>query len=98
VVWDYLRLEPDWNATSLADRPVTRNTDLRPLLQALDLYRPTFIPSAVLRESYAMPGVPVIVAATDAEAQRLLTTPQQRFPALIRNQPVELKPPVDSME
>jgi hypothetical protein len=40
----------------------------------------------------------VIVAATDAEAQRLLTTPQQRFPALIRNQPVELKPPVDSME
>jgi luciferase family oxidoreductase group 1 len=68
------------------------------LLQALDLYRQTFTPSAVLRESYAMAGVPVIVAATDAEAQRLLTTPQQRFLALIRNQPVELKPPVDSME
>ena len=42
-------------------------------------------------------GLPIIVAPTDAEAQRLLTTPQQRFLALIRNQPVELKPPVDSM-
>jgi luciferase family oxidoreductase group 1 len=68
------------------------------LLQALDLYRETFTPSAVLREPYAMAGVPVIVADTDAEAQRLLTTPQQRFLALIRNQPVELKPQVDSME
>jgi alkanesulfonate monooxygenase SsuD/methylene tetrahydromethanopterin reductase-like flavin-dependent oxidoreductase (luciferase family) len=28
----------------------------------------------------------------------LLTTPQQRFLALTRNQSVELKPPVDSME
>jgi luciferase family oxidoreductase group 1 len=68
------------------------------LLEALDLYRETFTPSAVLQKPYAMAGVPVIVAGTDAEAQRLLTTPQQRFLALIRNQPVELKPPVDSME
>ena len=66
------------------------------LLQALDLYRQTS--SAALREPYAMAGVPVIIAATDAESQRLLTTPQQRFLALIRNQSVELKPPVDSME
>jgi alkanesulfonate monooxygenase SsuD/methylene tetrahydromethanopterin reductase-like flavin-dependent oxidoreductase (luciferase family) len=34
----------------------------------------------------------------DAEARRLFTTPQQRFLRLIRNQPVELLPPVDSME
>jgi luciferase family oxidoreductase group 1 len=68
------------------------------LLPALRLYRETFTPSAVLREPYAMAGVPVIVAPTDAEAQRLLTTPQQRFLALIRHQPVELKPPVDSMD
>ena len=68
------------------------------LLQALDLYRETFAPSAVLQKPYAMAGIPVIVARTDGEAQRLLTTPQQRFLALIRNQPVELKPPVDSME
>jgi len=68
------------------------------LLPALDLYRQTFTASTVLRESYAMAAVPVIVAATDAEAQRLLTTAQQRSLALIRNQPVELKAPVDSME
>jgi luciferase family oxidoreductase group 1 len=68
------------------------------LLPALHLYRETFTPGPVLREPYAMAGVPVIVAPTDGEAQRLLTTPQQRFLALIRHQPVELKPPVDSMD
>jgi luciferase family oxidoreductase group 1 len=68
------------------------------LLYALHLYRETFRPSTTLSEPYAMAGVQVIVADTDAEAQRLLTTPQQRFLALIRNQPVELKPPVDSMD
>ena len=31
-------------------------------------------------------------------SRRLFTTPQQRFLRLIRNQPVELLPPVDSME
>ena len=40
----------------------------------------------------------VIAAETDAAARRLFTTPQQRFLRLIRNQPVELLPPVDSME
>jgi alkanesulfonate monooxygenase SsuD/methylene tetrahydromethanopterin reductase-like flavin-dependent oxidoreductase (luciferase family) len=40
----------------------------------------------------------VIVAETDAAAQRLFTTSQQRFLRLIRNQPVELLPPVDSMD
>jgi len=42
--------------------------------------------------------VQVIAAETDAAAQRLFTTSQQRFLRLIRNQPVELLPPVDSME
>jgi alkanesulfonate monooxygenase SsuD/methylene tetrahydromethanopterin reductase-like flavin-dependent oxidoreductase (luciferase family) len=40
----------------------------------------------------------VIAAETDAAARRLFTTPLQRFLRLIRNQPVELLPPVDSME
>ncbi len=40
----------------------------------------------------------MIAAETDAAARRLFTTPQQRFLRLIRNQPVELLPPVDSME
>jgi alkanesulfonate monooxygenase SsuD/methylene tetrahydromethanopterin reductase-like flavin-dependent oxidoreductase (luciferase family) len=42
-------------------------------------------------------GLPIIVASTDAEARRLLTTPQQRFLSLTRHKSVELKPPVDSM-
>src|SRR6202165_966033 len=40
----------------------------------------------------------VIAAETDAAARRLFTTPQQRFLRLIRGQPVELLPPVDSMD
>ena len=65
---------------------------------ALELYRRSFRPSATLSEPYAMVGLPVLAADTDAYAQRLLTTPQQRFLALVRNQPVELKQPVDSMD
>jgi luciferase family oxidoreductase group 1 len=68
------------------------------LLPALYLYRETFKPQESGQQAYAMAGLPIIVAPTDAEAKRLLTTPQQRFLALIRNQPVELKPPVDSMD
>ena len=45
-----------------------------------------------------MVAVPVIAAETDSAARRLFTTPQQRFLRLIRNQPVELLPPVDSLD
>lgn len=62
------------------------------------LYRTQFQPSEVLERPWLMVGVPVIVAETDAAAQRLFTTPQQRFLRLIRGQPVELLPPVDSMD
>jgi luciferase family oxidoreductase group 1 len=67
------------------------------LYAAADLYREKFRPSAVLRKPYFMVAVQVIAAETDAAARRLFTTPQQRFLRLIRNQPVELLPPVDSM-
>jgi luciferase family oxidoreductase group 1 len=68
------------------------------LYAAAQLYRDHFRPSEVLRKPYFMVGVQVIAAETDAVARRLFTTPQQRFLRLIRNQPVELLPPVDSME
>ncbi len=68
------------------------------LYAAADLYRERFKPSDVLEKPYMMVGVQVIAAETDAAAQRLFTTPQQRFLRLIRNQPVELLPPVDSMD
>jgi luciferase family oxidoreductase group 1 len=68
------------------------------LYVAAQLYRERFEPSEVLHKPYLMVAVQVIAAETDAAAQRLFTTPQQRFLRLIRNQPVELLPPVDSME
>src|SRR4030088_1897062 len=68
------------------------------LYAAARLYRFCFRPSDVLRKPHMMVAVQVIAAETDAAARRLFTTPQQRFLRLIRNQPVELLPPVDSME
>jgi luciferase family oxidoreductase group 1 len=64
---------------------------------AAQLYRQQFQPSEVLRRPHLIVAVQVIAAATDAAAERLFTTSQQRFLRLIRNQPVELLPPVDSM-
>jgi luciferase family oxidoreductase group 1 len=68
------------------------------LYAAAELYRKQFRPSQTLPSPYFMVAVQVIAAETDAAARRLFTTPQQRFLRLIRDQPVELLPPVDSME
>ena len=68
------------------------------LYAAAQLYREHFRPSEILGKPYLMVAVQVIAAETDVAARRLFTTPQQRFLRLIRNQPVELLPPVDSME
>ena len=68
------------------------------LYAAAELYRGQFHPSNVLKKPYLIVAVQIIAAETDAAARRLFTTPQQRFLRLIRNQPVELMPPVDSME
>jgi len=67
------------------------------LYAAAELYSEQFRPSKALAKPYLMVAVQVIAAETDAAAQRLFTTSQQRFLRLIRNQPVELLPPVDSM-
>jgi luciferase family oxidoreductase group 1 len=68
------------------------------LYQAARLYLTQFRPSAALAQPWLMLGVPVIAAETDAAAQKLLTTPQQRFLRLIRSQPVELLPPVSHID
>ena len=68
------------------------------LLHSARLYRTLFRPSETLQQPWLIVAVPVIGAETDQEARRLFTTPQQRFLRLIRNQPVELLPPVDSMD
>jgi luciferase family oxidoreductase group 1 len=68
------------------------------LLHSTHLYRELFRPSEELQQPWLIVAVPVIAAGTDAAAWRLFTTPQQRFLRLIRNQPVQLLPPVDSMD
>jgi luciferase family oxidoreductase group 1 len=68
------------------------------LEDAAKLYRTEFRPSEVLKEPWLMVGVQIIAAESDQAARRLFTTPQQRFLRLIRNQPVELLEPVDSMD
>jgi luciferase family oxidoreductase group 1 len=67
------------------------------LYAAAQLYRDHFRPGDILRKPHLMIAVQVIAAETDEAARHLFTTPQQRFLRLIRNQPVELLPPVESM-
>ena len=68
------------------------------LHQALEVYRTRFEPSAQLDKPYAMAGVNVIVADTDAEATRLFTSIQQRFTDMFRKDRGYLKPPIDDIE
>lgn len=68
------------------------------LLPALDLYRSSFRPSESLDKPYAMIGLNIIAADTDAEARKLATSQEQQFLNLIRGRTGPLNPPVDSMD
>lgn len=68
------------------------------MFEALEIYRRHFQPSNVLQEPYAMLGVQVIAADSDAKAEKLATTNYQRFLGIIRNQRVNLRPPVEDMD
>jgi luciferase family oxidoreductase group 1 len=68
------------------------------LMQALQVYRARFEPSAQLARSHAMVGVNVIAADTDAEAQYLFTSAQQSFTNLFRGTRGQLLPPIDDIE
>ncbi|PMS33384.1 luciferase family oxidoreductase group 1 [Trinickia symbiotica] len=68
------------------------------LLTALEVYRSQFRPSAALAKPYAIVGVNLFAADTDAEAARLFTSLQQQFVALRRGTPGQLPPPVDRLE
>lgn len=65
---------------------------------ALRLYREGYQPSARNPRPYAMIGLNVVAADTDAEARRLFTSLQQQFLNLIRGVPGEVPPPVDTMD
>jgi luciferase family oxidoreductase group 1 len=68
------------------------------LMQALQVYRERFQPSAQLDRPYAMVGVNVISADTDEEARHLFTSPQQSFTNLFRGARGKLQPPIDDIE
>ncbi|MFC5355822.1 LLM class flavin-dependent oxidoreductase [Azospirillum himalayense] len=68
------------------------------LMRALQVYRENFTPSAQLDRPYAMVGVNVVAAETDAEARRLFTSAQQSFARLIRGTRGQLPPPIDDIE
>jgi luciferase family oxidoreductase group 1 len=68
------------------------------MMQALELYRAQFKPSRQLHRPYAMLGLNVIVAETDAEARYLFSSVQQAFTNLRRGTPGQIPPPVDDID
>ena len=68
------------------------------LMEALELYRSQFVPSAQCARPYAMAAIGVYAADSDREAARLFTSQQQAFLNLRRGRPGLLPAPVDTME
>ena len=66
----------------------------RLLLQALEVYRSHFRPSATLKQPYAVVGVPVIAAPTDEEAEFLASSTYQRVLGILTGDRKRLLPPV----
>ena len=66
----------------------------RMLLQALELYRRLFKPSAALAQPYVVMGVPLIAAPTDEEAEFLASSTYQRVLGILTGARGQLQPPV----
>ncbi len=68
------------------------------LLEALEIYRREFRPSAALAAPRVMVGVPAMAADSDEEAERLATSMYLRTLGILRGARAALQPPVDSMD
>src|SRR4051812_35498696 len=68
------------------------------LPQPLAPYGRTFKPAGQLAQPYAMAGIHVIAAETDAQARRLFTSAQQQFTNMVRNRRGKLQPPIDDID
>jgi luciferase family oxidoreductase group 1 len=68
------------------------------LIPALQIYRSRFKPSDQLDRPYAMVGVNIIAAGSDAEARRLATTQQMSFTNIFRGARGLSQPPIDDIE
>lgn len=67
------------------------------LFHAIDLYKRTFRPSAVLKEPYMMAAANVVVADTDEEANYLFTSVLQMFMGVITGKRQPMPPPVEDI-
>ena len=68
------------------------------LIQALEVYRARFAPSAALARPHAMIGVNIVAAASDAEARRLSTTQKMSIADLFRGTRGFSRPPIDDID
>jgi len=68
------------------------------LFPALHRYHNAFKPSKQLDRPYAVAGVNVFVADTNAEARRLFTSAQQAFVNVVRGRRGRLPPPIDDID
>jgi len=68
------------------------------MVQAVEMYRSGFQPSAQLDKPYAMLAANVLAADTDKEARRQFTSQQQSFINLRRGTPTQVPPPIDDMD
>jgi len=66
----------------------------RLLLQAVDLYRRLFKPSATLEKPHVVIGVPLIAAPTDEEAEFLASSTYQRVLGILTGDRRRLQPPL----
>lgn len=67
------------------------------MMDAIQIYRSRFEPSAALSRPYVMLGVSVFAAETDDEAAFIGTSARQQLLALRQGTPGKLKPPVREM-
>lgn len=68
------------------------------MMEAIDIYRARFRPSAQLDRPYVMLGFNIFAADTDDEARLLATSMQQAFVNLRSGRPGQLPPPVEDYE
>src|SRR5262249_36302703 len=68
------------------------------MMQALQIYRSAFRPSARLAQPYAILGVNIIAAETDDEARFLASSGRESFASLRRGRPIQLPPPSRAFE
>lgn len=68
------------------------------LEDAVRIYRSEFRPSAALDKPYVIVGANAVLASTDQEAERLLTSQVRQFLGIVSGERIPLSPPVDTLQ